>query len=234
MREPTRAVVEGDALDWLAARESLGGASVVTSLPDSSELSLDRRAWERWFEDAAALVLAKTAPAAVAIFYQTDVRDHGAWVDKAAPCLRAAARVHVPVVFHKVVCRAPPGTPRSALAGFSHLLCFSREVREDPRRPTPDVLPSAGASTWTRGMGLEACLFACRWIAEHTRTRTIVDPFCGHGTVLAVANALGLDAVGVEKGAKRARRARSLRVVLGPGGPAFVAGEPAPPPRGPR
>jgi hypothetical protein len=216
--------VEGDALDWLGARESLGGASVVTSLPDATELSLERAEWNRWFEHAAMLVLAKVAPGAVAIFYQTDLRDGGVWVAKAAPCLRAAVRVEVPLVFHKVVCRAPPGTPRSGLAGFSHLLGFSREVREDPRRPTTDVLPSAGASTWTRGMGLDACLFACRFVAEHTRTRTVVDPFCGHGTVLAVANALGLDAVGVEKGAKRARRARSLRVVLGPEGPVFASG----------
>ena len=224
MRVPTRTVALGDALEWLAARESLGSASIVTSLPDATELSLERGPWERWFEDAAALVLARTAPAAAAMFYQTDLRDRGAWVDKAAPCLRAAARAGVPLVFHKVVCRAPVGTPRSGLAGYSHLLCFSREAREDPRRATPDVLPAAGASTWTRGMGLEACVFACRWIAEHTKTRTIVDPFCGHGTVLAVANALGLDAVGVEKGAKRARRARTLRVVLGPAGPAFALG----------
>ncbi len=46
----------------------------------------------------------------------------------------------------------------------------------------------------------------------HVRRRTVVDPFCGHGTVLAVANALGLDAVGVELSRKRAQKARSLRV----------------------
>jgi cobalt-zinc-cadmium efflux system outer membrane protein len=33
-----------------------------------------------------------------------------------------------------------------------------------------------------------------------------VDPFCGHGTVLAVSNAMGLDSIGVELGGKRARR----------------------------
>ena len=232
VRAPTRVVVEGDAIAWLAARESLGGASVVTSLPDASETSMARDDWGRWYEDTVALLLAKVAPGAVAMFYQTDVRADGLWVDKAAPCLRASALTGVALAFHKVVCRAPPGTPRAGLAGFAHLLCFSRDVREDPKRPTPDVLPHAGRTTWTRGMGLDACLFACRWIAEHTPTRTIVDPFCGHGSVLAVANALGLDAVGVELGAKRARRARTLQVVLGPDGPAFSGGRRAP--RGPR
>ena len=56
--------------------------------------------------------------------------------------------------------------------------------------------------------------FACRWIAAHTQTRTIVDPFCGHGTVLAVANALGMDAIGVEIGKERARIARAMQVTL--------------------
>ena len=40
----------------------------------------------------------------------------------------------------------------------------------------------------------------------------IFDPFCGVGTVLAVANRLGLDAVGVEKNRKRAEDARALTV----------------------
>jgi tRNA G10 N-methylase Trm11 len=37
-----------------------------------------------------------------------------------------------------------------------------------------------------------------------------VDPFCGRGTILAVANHCGLDAVGVEISRKRARKARRL------------------------
>jgi tRNA G10 N-methylase Trm11 len=40
----------------------------------------------------------------------------------------------------------------------------------------------------------------------------IFDPFCGVGTVLAVANALGLEALGVEKSKKRCEQARVLAV----------------------
>ena len=65
---------------------------------------------------------------------------------------------------------------------------------------------------WPRGMGLNACALACRYVPEQTATRTVVDPFCGLGTVLAVANALGLDAEGVELNRKRAARARTLTV----------------------
>jgi tRNA G10 N-methylase Trm11 len=59
-------------------------------------------------------------------------------------------------------------------------------------------------------MGIDACLAACRYVLANTSTRTIVDPFCGHGTVLAAANELGLKAIGVELGRKRARRALRL------------------------
>jgi hypothetical protein len=90
-----------------------------------------------------------------------------------------------------------------------HLL---QGLRSHPSHSTPDILPSPGDKTWTRGMGTAACAAACQYILQHTTTRTVVDPFCGHGTVLAVANALGLNAVGVELSAKRARQARQLKV----------------------
>jgi tRNA G10 N-methylase Trm11 len=45
---------------------------------------------------------------------------------------------------------------------------------------------------------------------QHTGCRTVVDPFCGLGTMLAAANARGLDAVGIELCQKRVRRARAL------------------------
>ncbi|MGQ0507764.1 MAG: DNA methyltransferase, partial [Myxococcaceae bacterium] len=85
----------------------------------------------------------------------------------------------------------------------------------DLARATPDVLPEAGEQTWTRGMGMKACLAACRFVLQSTTTRTVVDPFCGKGTALAVANAMGMDAIGVELSKKRARQARNLLAEAG-------------------
>jgi SAM-dependent methyltransferase len=58
-------------------------------------------------------------------------------------------------------------------------------------------------------------------VRAQTTTRTVVDPFCGFGTVLAVANALGLDAIGVDRSKRMCQRARRLRlsVPLGSGRP---------------
>lgn len=46
----------------------------------------------------------------------------------------------------------------------------------------------------------------------------VCDPFCGSGTVLAAANSLGLDAVGVELSSKRARHAAVMEIVEMEGG----------------
>lgn len=59
-------------------------------------------------------------------------------------------------------------------------------------------------------MPLEAARAAVRFVRTQTQSHTLVDPFCGVGTALAVANAEGLHAVGVELSARRVRKARTL------------------------
>ncbi|SEU22022.1 DNA methyltransferase [Stigmatella erecta] len=214
MEEPGKRTVEcAEAVAWLTAQGVLAGCSAVTSLPDVSEFpALTLAGWKQWFIQAAALVMAKVPPEGVSVFYQTDVKHEGTWVDKGYLVSRAAEEAGCELLFHKVVCRRPPGTVTFGRPAYSHLLGFSRGVRLDLSQATADVLPEAGEVTWTRGMGVQACLAACRFIQAHTATRTVVDPFCGHGTVLAVANALGLDAVGVELSRKRAKKARALHL----------------------
>jgi len=211
MSAPSRIVHCTEAIGWLTAQPVLQGCSIVTSLPDVSELGGVRyEEWRRWFHDAAALIFSRTPDDGAALFYQSDVKRAGAWVDKGYLVQRAAEQEGFALLFHKIVCRVPAGTRTSGRAGYGHLMSFSKGLREDLSRATPDVLAQAGEMTWVRAIGLDACRIACRWVAEHTGTRTIVDPFCGVGTVLAVANEVGLDAVGVELNKKRAQKSRGL------------------------
>ncbi|MBI3184593.1 MAG: SAM-dependent methyltransferase [Myxococcales bacterium] len=208
---PTRTVFCADALQWLSSREVLSGCSLITSLPDVSELPRPSlQEWRDFFLEAATLILTRCPPEGVAIFFQSDIRQGGEWIDKGQLVSRAAESVGALTLWHKVVCRVPPGSVTFGRAGYSHLLCFSRGVRLDLRRSSADVIPDGGRILWTRGMGVEVCRLACRFALEATSTRTVVDPFCGRGTVLAAANALGLDAIGVEFSRKRCRQARAL------------------------
>jgi hypothetical protein len=214
-----RTIHNEDAVAWLARQPVWEGASVITSLPDVSEVGMELPQWRAWFVDAAARIHSRCPPEGVAIFYQTDIKRDGTWVDKGYLCQQAAEREGSALLWHKVVCRRPPGTVTFGRPAWAHLLCFSRGLRVDLARSTADVLPDTGEMTWSRAMGLEACVAAVRWVLDNTRSHTIVDPFCGVGSVLAVANALGLDAVGVELSRRRARRARNLRVELPADGP---------------
>jgi len=76
----------------------------------------------------------------------------------------------------------------------------------------PDVIADAGEQKWVRAMGVRAAGHAGRFARDVVGAKIIFDPFCGVGTVLAVANRLGLDAVGVEKNRKRVEEARELVV----------------------
>ena len=208
-----RTVHQGDGLAWLAANPLGPEAAIITSLPDASELpSLGFDGWRGWFIDTSALLCRSVAPQSAALFFQTDVKRDGVWVDKGYLVQRGAEDAGSALVFHKVVCRAPAGTATFGRPAYAHLLGFSQSIRPDPGKSTADVVPRLGAMPWSRAMGVEACHVACRWLLTHTGCRTVVDPFCGLGTVLAVAEELGMNAIGVELSAKRAERARNLKL----------------------
>lgn len=212
MSEPTRTVHCGDGVAFLAHRLPDDHA-IITSLPDHSELpSLGIAGWRDWFIETTALACRAVGDEAVAIFYQTDVKHDGRWIDKGHMVHCGADAAGSSLLWHKIVSRVPPGQTTFGRPAYAHLLCVSRNRRLAAGTSTPDVLPALGEMTWSRAMGSEACAAAVRFVAS-IGARCVVDPFCGLGSVLAVANAQGLDAIGVELSKRRARKARGL--VLG-------------------
>jgi len=210
---PARRVLQAEALGFLAAHPAEPGTSVITSLPDLSELApLDLDAWRTWFIEAVRRVVAWVPEDGVAIFFQSDIRFHGRLIDKGYLIAQAADAEGASTLWHKIVCRRPPGTVAFGRPSYSHMICVQRGLakRAKVRHPGPDVIPDAGFMPWSRAMGVEACRVALRFVREETATRLVVDPFCGHGTVLAVANAMGFDALGIDIGAKRCKAARAL------------------------
>jgi hypothetical protein len=204
----TRVVHCGDGVAYLAARLPDDHA-IVTSLPDHSELpALGVAGWRDWFIATVALACRAVADDAVAVFFQTDVKHDGRWIDKGHLVLCGAEAAGSHPLWHKIVCRVAPGTVTFGRPAYAHLICASRERRLSPGASTADVLPELGAMTWSRAMGRAACDAAVRFVAS-TGARTVVDPFCGLGSALASANAHGLSAIGVELSRRRARRARS-------------------------
>ncbi len=203
-----------DALEWFK-RPLPENTSVIASLPDISEFQgYTLPQWKEWFITTATLILNATPENGITIFYQSDIKHEGTWVDKGYLAQKAAEQAGIELIWHKIICRHVPGTITFGRPDYSHMLCFSKKVRPDLGKSTADVLPVIGDKTWERGMGLEACLMAARFIKEQTTSTTVVHPFCGEGGMLAAANAVGLDAIGIERSPKRAAKARELQVSI--------------------
>ena len=214
---PSRTVHHTDGVAWLANAELDARHAIVTSLPDHGELprvrgeSTDAHVarWRTWFIDTVALACRAIANDAVAVFYQTDVKHDGRWIDKGHLVHTGIDAAGSALLWHKIVCRVPAGTVTRGRPSYAHILAASRSRTLSPGAATADVLPTLGAMTWSRAMGADACAMIAAFVVSIGAT-CIVDPFCGVGTMLAAANAHGLDAIGVELSRRRADRARTL------------------------
>lgn len=206
-----RSIFNTDALGWLAANPPRSGHSVVTSLPDLSELpglSLDN--WRAWFVGAARSIIQWLPQGQVAIFYQSDIRHQDVWIDKAHLIMTASDAEKAALIWHKIVCRKPPGTIAMGRPSYSHMLCIAKSPIPRITRPGPDILADAGPVSWSRGMGEGACRLACRFLIDETKATTVVDPFCGEGAILGIANVMGLGAIGIDLSPARCRAAATV------------------------
>lgn len=209
----SRQVYCEDALVWLEQNCPIPGTSLVGSLPDYSEFPhLSLSEWQQWFTKTSELILQSTPEDGVTFFFQTDIKVEGYWLDKAFLCQLAAHKLGHHQVFHKIFCRAPVGKATFGRPAYSHLLCFAKNLKIDLAKSTPDVFSDLGDKTWERGMGFHACQLVAKFIKEQTSSHTMINPFCGYGSMLAVSNSFGLNAIGIEKSRKRCEKAKHLLV----------------------
>lgn len=208
---PQRTVYCEDAVIWLEKHEPLAGCSILASLPDISEFrGYSFEKWSGWFTSTAALCLSRTAHDGVTIFYQSDIFHNGSWVDKAYLVQKAAETQGHRLLWHKIGCRFQAGKATFGRPGYTHILCFAKSVLPEFTNSIPDVLPEIGKKTWERGMGKIACQVIASFILNQVKSHTVIHPFCGQGSMLAAANAAGLNAIGIERSPKRAQIAREL------------------------
>ncbi|MEM6993589.1 MAG: SAM-dependent methyltransferase [Myxococcota bacterium] len=223
---PTREIHHGDGIAWLRDVELGPRHAIVTSVPDVSEMQpIELQAWRELAIEITRLACTKVGAQSLVVLYQTDIKIEGRTVDKGYLAHHGAEQAGAHCLWHKIVCRTQPGNTTYGRPAFGHWLAFSRELRLPATASTPDVLPELGVMTWARAMPMSAAVATCEFLCRHTACEVVVDPFCGLGTILAVANENGLDAVGVELSAKRARKARRLTTRDGVADPGDVRPE---------
>jgi hypothetical protein len=183
-----------DALAWLA---TYNGAGAIVSRPPGPD-AIGPEA----FSQVLAGCFAVGNPAAL---YLTDFEQHGLHVSAAEMAFHIARHIAgVDLVWHKIALHDFDARP-----GYSHVLAFGRDVTAG--QATPDVF-DRGTMLYPNATGLVAARmmveFAGKW------AQPIIDPFCGYGTVPAVAEALGYDAIGIDIDPEMCERARNLKLEL--------------------
>lgn len=183
-------VLQGDAFRWLPSQKFGESTAIVTGLPDESELDPEqlKTGYEVFLSNAAACIFKAVAPPSYVIFMQTDRKKDGHWVDKASILTSEARKNGFRTVFHKIILTRLPESVNFFRPTYTHFLCFSQTGRSG--RATADVV-FGGKALYKNGMGADAVAKALDFL-RGKGIRSIVDPFCGQGTVLVVAKKLFL------------------------------------------
>lgn len=206
---PDKTIVQRDVLEWLAETTLHEHQAIVASIPDSAELPNQAlEPWREWFSLVAKCVIEKAHPRSLLLFYQSDVRHAGTWIDKSFMVQEAAKAQGAALLAHRIVCRLPAGTVSFGRSSYSHLLVFSKELRNTQKHGYSDVIPEGGPAAWVRGIGLHSCEAIVRAIKQETTATTLVHLFCGKGLLLEVARAQGLHTIGVDLSKKQCRHAQ--------------------------
>lgn len=230
-----------DAIGWLENYHGELPGSVFTSLPDFIEIreifqgTFDEKIkqYQVWFLNAVELILSKLKYGQCAVFLQSDVRvignaqncgEEDFWLDKSSLCSEAANNVtkratapaqQIKMLWHKICLVRALNSLSRGRPSYSHLVCFGKgaDIKIPDIYCTPDVF-DRGDMLWPKGIGLNAALVGCSYIKNCVKADCIIDPFCGVGTVLAVASAIGMThTIGVDLSPKRCRKAWKMELV---------------------
>lgn len=205
-----RVIIEADALEWLKDHQDVG--SIVTSMPDMEETSHTADAYPEWFFNAAIACFESTSQGHPTIFYQTDRLHKGKRISKAHILFDAAFEAGRRVVWHKIVLRRDPGKIDLRRPGYTHLLAFGDES-VTAGKATPDVFDRGGV-LYPNGMGVTAATTALAMAERHGLR--VCDPFCGRGTVPALAEHMSFNRiVGVDIDPAQVAAAKATRLHRG-------------------
>lgn len=191
--KPERKVHHADACEWL--RENGKHRAIITSLPDLSELQTNLGGWIRFVIEACEALDSALDEGGVIWFYQTNRKYNRTIVNKHQFIGNEFLQRGYQQLHHKIALARDPGKVDLYRPTFTQLFSFSKSLTAG--RATPDVF-HRGEMIYPNAMGTTACIKAISYVQAYVDTDTILDPFCGMGSVLAVSNAMGLHAVGVD------------------------------------
>jgi hypothetical protein len=192
-RNGMRTVITEDANVWLIQQHNI--KAIITSLPDMEEVGLDLEHWQKWVKTTCWNIMNSLSDDGIVIFYQTDRKYKGQIIDKKSLISNVFLDNGYMNIMSKIVLKLPPYSTSIYRPSYTNMFGFSK--KQTVGKATPDVF-YAGEMMYKNAMGSEACLEAIEFVVNRTKTDCIVDPFCGMGSVLKIANNIGLNSIGVD------------------------------------
>lgn len=189
-------------------------SSESTGNTPTNGLEFKAKEYKKWFVRTLQLIFQRVPIGQCVILTQTDAKilsNDGnvvSWMDKSYMCISEAEKFNCTLLWHKIAIdsQAEISSHRPC---YTHLLCFGKSFQfHTSQFLTPDVI-DRGLMTWEKATGLEACLLCLAFLRYVVNAPCVINPFCGKGTILAVANYFGLRSIGIEVMPKRARKALS-------------------------
>ena len=203
--EKNRTVFCDDAHKWLENNKN--NKAIITSLPDMEEVGLNLKEWQEWIKKTCLIISSALNDDGIVIFYQTDRKYKGSIIDKKTLISQIFFELGYKSIFNKIVLKQKIETVNLFRPGFTNMFGFSKNIKSG--KATPDVINS-GKMIYKNAMGLDACKVAIDFIKTKINPEEILDPFCGQGSVLKIANENGFDSVGVEILREQCKKAKLL------------------------
>ena len=202
-----RHIICDDAQLWLKKQKSL--PNVITGICDLDEINMNMPQYLDFFTNIARMIFEKIDPKGYVIFIQTDRKYNRSWIDKSYILSSLADSYGLKMIWHKIVLLR--GVDRTDLhrPTYAHMLCYS--VEGTTGSATPDVIP-VSKRIYKNATPVAAALRAVEFVRKYSNSNTVIDPFVGRGTIPAIANMVGLDAVGVDIDQKQCQEAKALNI----------------------
>lgn len=200
-------IICADALDWLNQQEVV--PNVITGICDLDEIDKGMDDYIKFFQEVATEILSKLADGCYAIFIQTDRKWNRQWIDKSYILTDIAQRYGLKTIWHKIVLHRGVGATHLQRPTYAHMLCYSRDGTTGAA--TPDVLDVSN-KLYKNATPLIAAQTAVEFVARYSKIKTVLDPFVGQGTIPAVANKHGLDAIGIDIDQEQCTKAKNFRI----------------------
>lgn len=193
MSRPTHKVILGDALEVLP---TLGSTfDVFTGIPDAAEVgdgSVEE--WRPFFRTAVRECIRRVNPDnGVAVFYQTDRRYNGALEPKSFMVIEEAVALGFRVLWHKV---AVGGLGTNLFRpNFSHIVAVGAP-NATSGKAFPDVIQQ-GPKVYPNAID-NASLPLLADFLKRRGTTSVLDPFCGYGTIASICASRGMSTVSID------------------------------------